>query len=334
VVVDVDTDYQVGMPELRVTPDRARAADLGVSIEDVATTVNALVGGMRVGKYSAAGRRLDVRMRLLAEERKTPDDLGRLYVRASSGELVPLTSVVTTVETPALQAIYRKDRERAISIFANVAPGHAQDEALALVEKLSKDLPLGYRAVLGGASVAFRESMGSLLFALALGIVFAYMVLASQFNSLLQPITVLTVLPLSVAGAVAALWAAGASLNVFSMIGLLLLMGIAKKNSIILVDYAGQARERGLDARAAMLEAGPMRLRPILMTSIATLMAAVPPALGIGPGSEIRQPMALSILGGVAVSTALSLVVVPSFYVAADAIKTRLGRLLSRKQPA
>ncbi|HEV8320885.1 MAG TPA: efflux RND transporter permease subunit [Myxococcota bacterium] len=334
VVVDVDTDYQVGMPELRITPDRARAADLGVPIEEVATTVNALVGGMRVGKYSAGGRRLDVRMRLLAEERRTPDDLGRLYVRGRSGDLVPLSSLVSTVETPALQAIYRKDRERAISIYANVAPGHSQDEALALVEKLAKDLPLGYRAVLGGASVQFRESFSSLLFALALGIIFAYMVLASQFNSLLHPVTVLTVLPLSVAGAAAALWATGTSLNVFSMIGLLLLMGIVKKNSIILVDYAGQARAEGASAREAMQRAGPVRLRPILMTSIATLMAAVPPALGLGPGSEIRAPMAVAVLGGVFVSTALSLMVVPAFYVVADGGVAWVGRVFGRKKAA
>src|SRR3989442_15098053 len=134
--------------------------------------------------------------------------------------------------------------------------------------------------------------MSSLVFALVLGVIVAYMILASQFNSFLHPITVLTILPLSIAGAAAALWLTGKSLNIFSMIGLLLLMGIVKKNSIILVDYANQNRERGLDARAAMLRAGPVRLRPILMTSVATFIAALPPALRIGPGSEIRTPMA------------------------------------------
>jgi multidrug efflux pump len=319
-VVDLDTDYQVGMPELRIIPDRARCADLGIPVEDVATAINALVGGLRVGKYSEGGRRLDVRLRLLAGQRARPEDVLRLRVRTASGDLVPLSAVVNIEERPALQAITRRDRERAISVFANVAPGHSQQAALATVETLGRDLPVGYRLVLGGASVAFQESMGSLVFVLFLGICVAYMVLASQFNSLMHPITVLTILPLSVAGAALGLWATGKTLNIFSMIGLLLLMGISKKNSIILVDYARQVHETGVSAREAMLTAGPRRLRPILMTSVATMMAALPPALGLGPGSEIRTPMAISVIGGLVVSTALSLIVVPVFFVTADGV--------------
>lgn len=325
-VVDLDTDYQLGMPELRVQPDRGRTADIGVSIDDVATTLNALVGGIRVGKYSSGGRRIDVRLKLLAEQRSRPEDLARLQVRTRSGELVPLSALVSYNEEPALQAITRRDRERAITVFANVAPGHSQDEALKKVEELSRKLPVGYRAVLGGASVAFRESMGSLLFALWMGILIAYMILASQFNSFLHPVTVLTILPLSVVGAVLALLLAGQTLNIFSMIGLLLLLGIVKKNSIILVDYANQFREGGMNARDAMEKAGPIRLRPILMTATATLMAAIPPALGLGPGSEIRAPMAIAVIGGLVLSTVLSLVVVPAFYVTADRAASRLKR--------
>ncbi|MDY7231039.1 efflux RND transporter permease subunit [Hyalangium rubrum] len=325
-VVDVDTDYQLGMPELRITPDRARVADLGISVETVASTLNALVGGVRVGKYSAGGRRIDVRLRLLADQRSRPEDLSRLKVRTASGELVPLSSLVKQEERPALQAITRRDRERAISVFANVAPGANQEEALAFVEQAAKELPGGTRVVLGGASVAFRESMSSLLFALFLGIGVAYMVLASQFNSFLHPVTVLTILPLSVAGAAFALLAAGTTLNIFSMIGLLLLMGIVKKNSIILMDYALQQREQGLDAVEAMQRAGPVRLRPILMTSIATMMAAVPAALALGAGSETRQPMSIAVLGGLSVSTVLSLLVVPAFYVVADRFFSRRRR--------
>ncbi|NTX16680.1 efflux RND transporter permease subunit [Myxococcus sp. CA056] len=324
-VVDVDTDYQLGMPELRITPDRARAADLGVPIQAVATTINALVGGVRVGKYSTGGRRIDVRMRLLAGQRSRPEDLAMLKVRTASGALVPLSSLVTQEERPALQAITRRDRERAISIFANVAPGSSQEEALATVERLAKDLPGGVRVVPGGASVAFRDSMSSLFFALFLGIGVAYMVLGAQFNSFLHPVTVLTILPLSVAGAAFALLGTGSTLNIFSMIGLLLLMGIVKKNSIILVDYALQQRELGLDAVESMLRAGPVRLRPILMTSTATMMAAVPAALALGAGSETRAPMSIAVLGGLSVSTVLSLVVVPAFYVVADRMKTRLA---------
>ncbi len=331
-VTDVDTDYLVGMPELRIVPDRDRAADLGVSVEEVATTINALVGGIRSGKYSTGGRRIDIRTRLLASQRTRPEDLSRLRVRTASGELVPLSALVKEDERPALQSVTRRERERAISIFANVAPGHSQNEAIGYVERLGKEFPPGYRAVLGGSSVAFRESMGQLMFALVLGIIVAYMVLASQFNSFLHPITVLSILPLSVAGAAFAMLVTGKTLNIFSMIGLLLLLGIAKKNSIILVDYAVQKQREGHSAREAMLKAGPIRLRPILMTSVATLMAAIPPALALGPGAETRGPMAIAIIGGLVISTALSLLVVPAFFVVADGAKTKLAEIVARRR--
>jgi multidrug efflux pump len=317
-VVDLDSDYRVGMPELRVTPDRAVCADVGVSVDDVATTINALVGGIRVGKYSTGGRRLDVRLKLMAGQRSRPEDISRLRVRARNGELIPLSSLVVFDEQAALQAITRRDRERAISIYANVAPGHSQAEALRVIEGLGGSLPVGYRVVLGGSSMAFRESMSSLLFAMVLGVLIAYMILASQFNSFKDPITIITILPLSIAGAAFALLITGKSLNIFSMIGLLLLMGIVKKNSIILVDYANAFKAKGFAAREAMEKAGPIRLRPILMTATATMMAAIPPALGIGSGSEIRMPMAIAVIGGLVLSTALSLLVVPAFYVVAD----------------
>jgi multidrug efflux pump len=325
-VTDLDSDYRVGMPELRVTPDRAVCADVGVSVDDVATTINALVGGIRVGKYSTGGRRLDVRLKLMAGQRSRPEDISRLRVRARNGELVPLSSLVLFEEQAALQAITRRDRERAISIYANVAPGHSQGEALRIIEGLGEGLPVGYRVVLGGSSMAFRESMSSLLFAMFLGIAIAYMILASQFNSFKDPITIITILPLSIAGAAFALLLAGQSLNIFSMIGLLLLMGIVKKNSIILVDYANAFREKGFGAREAMEKAGPIRLRPILMTATATMMAAIPPALGIGSGAEIRMPMAIAVIGGLVLSTALSLLVVPAFYVVSDKLKMGLKK--------
>ncbi len=326
-VVDLDSDYRVGMPELRVSPDRAVCADVGVSVDDVATTINALVGGIRVGKYSSGGRRLDVRLKLMAGQRSRPEDISRLRVRARNGDLIPLSSLVVFDEQAALQAITRRDRERAISVYANVAPGHSQSEALRIIEGLGRTLPVGNRVVLGGSSMAFRESMGSLLFAMFLGIAIAYMILASQFNSFKDPVTIITILPLSVAGAAFALLVTRQSLNIFSMIGLLLLMGIVKKNSIILVDYANAFKAKGFGAKEAMEKAGPIRLRPILMTATATLMAAIPPALGIGSGSEIRMPMAIAVIGGLILSTILSLVVVPAFYVVSD-------KLAKKKKPA
>jgi len=324
---DVDTDYQVGLPEVMVTPDRARTSDLGVSIQDLASTINALVGGVVVGKYSSAGRRLDVRMRMLLNERLTPEDIGKIDVRSSSGHMVPISTMVNVDERPVLQSINRIDRERSVTVSGNIAPGHSQSEALAYVTALTKDFPVGYHAVLGGQSSDFQDSMQSLAFALIFGIAAAYMILGAQFNSFLHPVTVLTILPLSVAGAFLGLWLGGKTLSIYSMIGILLLMGITKKNSIILVDYANAVREeKSLTAAAAMLEAGPIRLRPILMTTVATMMAAVPSALGLGAGSETRGPMAIAVLGGLTVSTALSLLVVPAFYVVADRAKQRVFR--------
>jgi multidrug efflux pump len=323
-ITDVESDYQLGAPELVVTPDRDRATDVGVSVQDIATTVSSLVGGVVVGQYSSGGRRMDIRLRLMASQRSRPEDLSLLRLRAGGGTLVPLSSVVLTKQQAELQQINHTDRERAITITGNVAPGHSQGEALAYVQTLAASSPPGYRVVLSGQSSQFGDAVSSLLFALLIGILVAYMVLASQFNSFLHPVTVLTILPLSVAGAVFALLAAGKTLNVFSMIGLLLLMGIVKKNSIILVDYASELREKeGLDARTAMLRAGPVRLRPILMTAVATLMAAVPSALGLGPGAETRAPMADAVIGGLVLSTALSLLVVPAFYVVADRLRSR-----------
>jgi len=321
---DVDSDYQVGSPELVVQPDRARATDLGIPVGDIANSVSALIGGDVIGQYSTGGRRIDINLRLNSNQRSRPEDLQLLRLRAANGTLVPLSSVVITSQTAELQAINHADRERAITITGNIAAGHAQGEAMTYVQTLGADLPSGYHIVASGSSSQFSDAMSSLVFALIIGILVAYMVLASQFNSFLDPVTVLTILPLSVAGAMFALFAAGKTLNVFSMIGLLLLMGIVKKNSIILVDYAKEVREHeGCDARNAMLKAGPIRLRPILMTAVATLMAAVPSALGLGPGKETRGPMADAVIGGLVLSTVLSLLVVPAFYVVADRLRSK-----------
>jgi HAE1 family hydrophobic/amphiphilic exporter-1 len=200
-------------------------------------------------------------------------------------------------------------------MFGNLKPGADQQKVLETALEIGKRiLPDGYKLVLSGSSESFRETRDSLVFALVLGLLVAYMVLASQFNSFLQPVTVLLSLPFSLTGALLGLWMGGMSLNLYSMIGLILLMGIVKKNSILLVDYSNQCVERGLPFREALLEACPTRLRPILMTSVATIAAALPQALSFGPGSESRSAMAVSVIGGVLLSTVLTLLVVPCFY--------------------
>lgn len=322
---DVKSDYDLGPPQLTISPDRPSASDVNVSVSDIASTITALVGGTTVGQYSTAGRRMNIEMRLLADQRSRPEDLQLIHVRSSGGVLVPLSQVTKTSQQPQLKSINHANRQRSIRISANVAPGKAQSDALAYVATLQKGLAPGYSIVLSGQSSDFGDAMGSLLFALIIGILVAYMVLASQFNSFIHPVTVLTILPLSLAGAMVALWITGKTLNVFSMIGLLLLMGIVKKNSIILVDYANEVKEKEhLDVREAMKRAGPVRLRPILMTAVATLMAAVPSAMGLGPGAETRGPMADAIIGGLLLSTVLSLFVVPAFYVVIDDINQKL----------
>ncbi len=313
--IDVDTDYKFGQPEIQITPNRDAAAARLVSVEDIGRVVGAMIGGVQTGKFTESGHRNDIRIRLEQNYRQDAKAIERLFVRNSRGELVPLSAVATVNERKTLNTITRKDRERAIGVFANVGPGHSQDEALKTVDRLAKEtLPEGYRIVLSGSAETFKESFQSLFFVLWLGIIVAYMVLGSQYNSFVHPFTVLLALPFSVSGAWLALYFTGLSLNIYSFIGVILLMGIVKKNSILLVDFANQRREEGLDVKEALLTACPQRLRPILMTSFATLAAAVPPALGLGAGSETRVPMATVIIGGVFISTLLTLFVVPCAY--------------------
>jgi multidrug efflux pump len=318
-MTDVDSDYQVGMPEVQIVPDRNKAADLGVSMAAIGDTIGAAIGGIRSGKFKDKGRRYDIRVRLLAQQRERPEDIGKLFVRTASGQLVRLADLVTIVQQPTLQAITRKDRQRAITIFANVAPGVSQADAVASAQKLAAGiLPEGYSAIPSGSTQAFQESFNSLAFAFVLGIVVAYMVLAAQFNAFTHPFTVLLALPFSVSGALLVLWLGGQSLNVYSMLGMILLMGIAKKNSIMLVDFTNQLREQGHERHEALLQACPIRLRPILMTSFATIAGALPAALALGPGAETQRSMALTLVGGMAISTLFTLFVVPAAYSVID----------------
>jgi len=324
-MVDVDTDYQAGMPEVQVIPDREKAAARGVDIASIGDAVNAMIGGVRVGKFTKNGKRYDIRIRLVDRDRKTPSDIGKIWVRNNRGELIRLSEVMKITEKPTLLSISRRNRERAIGIFANPAPGVSQGAALEEMQKLGKELlPEGYRLVLSGSSQTFQESFGGLLMALVFGIFVAYMVLASQFNSFIHPFTVLLALPFSITGAFVALLIGRQSLNIYSMIGMILLMGIVKKNSILLVDFTNHRRREGkMGVTEALLNACPVRLRPILMTSFATIAAAIPPALGIGPGAETRIPMALVVIGGVLFSTFLTLLVVPCAYSLASGLESR-----------
>ncbi len=313
--VDVDTDYKVGQPEIEVFPRRREAADRGVSIQEIGQTINAMMGGVRAGKFTEGGRRNDVRVRVEKPFRQQASDIQELFVRNDNGQRVSLKQLTDIHEKSILKSITRRDRERAIGITANLAEGKSQTEVFKVVEDLAKkNLPPGYRVVFGGASKTLGESFSGLYFALYLGIVVSYMVLASQYNSFIQPFIVLLALPFSISGACLGLFLFKNSLNIYSFIGLILLMGIAKKNSILLVDFTNQERRKGKNVTDALLEACPKRLRPILMTSFATIAAAIPPALALGPGSETRIPMSIVVMGGMIVSTIMSLFVVPAAY--------------------
>ncbi|MBX3020088.1 MAG: efflux RND transporter permease subunit [Bdellovibrionales bacterium] len=315
-MTDVNSDLLTGAPEVHIVPNRQRASERGVEVTAIGRVVNATIGGAIAGGFEHEGHRYDVRVKLEEEKRSPVERVKELFVRNNRGELVALASVVDVKEAVVASSISRKNRERAISIFGNVGEKLSQQESIDHAQKIAQSiLPEGYSFRISGSAEEFTSAFMGLVIALVLGFVVAYMVLASQFNSFIDPFVVFVALPFSFSGAFLGLLIGGQSLNLFSMIGLVLLMGIVKKNSILLVDFTNQVRETDkAPVREALIMACPNRLRPILMTSIATIAGALPAALSFGPGAEARQPMAIAVIGGVFVSTLLTLYVVPSVY--------------------
>lgn len=321
--VDVDTDYRLGQRELTIIPDRRELIRRGVSADAVSQILQVSIAGLRNGQYMADGKKHDIRFKVYENQIRDKDDVKKLFVRNNYGNLISLSDLVSTDNKPALQSINRINRQRAISVYGNLAPGQSQGVVLAEARKISENiLPEGYSFNLEGAAAGFSSSFQNLYLVLLIGIVIAYMILAVQFNSFRDPISILMALPFSVTGAFLILWISGSSLNLFSFIGLIVLMGIAKKNSIMLIEFTTQLRhEHKLDYTEALLKACPVRLRPILMTSVATIMAALPLVIGEGMGAETRKPMGLVIIGGTIVSTVFTLFVVPLFYLVLNQIR-------------
>ena len=313
---DLDTDFKLGLPELLIRPDRQKMAERGVSIQAVADTLNAAVAGMRQNQITEGGRRYDIRVKLHDEQVRSSKDIELIDVRNDFGLRVPLAELVKFEDHSTFQSITRVNRQRAIGVFGNVAGTHGQGQVLDRAEQIAREvLPEGYDFSLEGAAAGLAESFRSLGVALLLGIIVAYMILAVQFNSFIHPISILAALPFSMTGALLVLWLSGVSLNLFSFIGLIVLMGIAKKNSILLVEFTNHVRAEGVkDIRQAILKACPIRLRPILMTSVATVAAAAPLIFGNSIGQETRTPMGLTIAGGTIISTIFTLFVVPCLY--------------------
>jgi hydrophobe/amphiphile efflux-1 (HAE1) family protein len=329
--VSLDKSLKLGMPELRVKPDREKAAALGISARDIAQTVQVMIGGMDVGVFKEAGRRYDIRVRLEEEYRRDPAAIGQLYVRSREGEAIELRNVVDVVTTAAPSEITRTARQRSVSITGSLEE-RTLGEAIQIAQRIAAEiLPEGASLGLAGQAEAMREGAEQFMLAVALAILVIYMVLAAQFESLVHPLTVMLALPLAMVGALGGLLVTGNTLNLFSMIGVILLFGLVTKNSILLVDYANQLRKEGLDKVEAMKRAAPVRMRPVLMTAISMIFGVMPAALGIGPGAESRAPMAIATAAGMFSSTMLTLLVVPLFYVviddAADFVKRGFRRL-------
>ncbi|HET7585285.1 MAG TPA: efflux RND transporter permease subunit [Gemmatimonadaceae bacterium] len=324
-LVNVDTDLRVNKPELTVHYERDRAEDLGVAVADVSGTLQTMLGGRRVTTFTRNNKLYDVIAQLEPEERATPSDMSGLFVRSSNGELVQLSSLARVSEGVGPRQLNHFDRVPSFTLSAGVQPGFTLGEALDTLGALSTAaLPRGSTTALAGESRELAESGSALYFAFALALLVVFMVLASQFESLLHPFTVILAVPLAVTGALLTLRLAHSTLNIYSQIGMILLIGLVTKNSILLVEYANQLKERGLDSVQAMLESGRIRLRPILMTSTATVMGALPIALGLGAGSTSRRPLGYAIVGGVLFSTALTLFLVPAVYVILDLARERV----------
>ncbi|MGH7502905.1 MAG: efflux RND transporter permease subunit [Longimicrobiales bacterium] len=323
-LLNVDTDLRVTKPELVVTLDRDRAEDLGVPARDIATTLQTLLGGRDVSRFTSDNKLYDVILRLDPEERATPSDITGLEVRGHDGALIPLDAVASVEERVGPRQLNHYNRVRSFTLSASMAPGFTLGEALdSLNAAAAEVLPPGSTIDLAGESREFRESSNTLYFAFVLSLIFVFMVLAAQFESMIHPFTVLLAVPLAVTGALGALWLAGSTLNVYSQIGMILLIGLVTKNSILLVTYANDMRERGMDALEAAREAGRIRLRPILMTSVASICGALPIALGLGAGAGSRRPLGYAIVGGLIVSTLITLFLVPAVFLVFERMRGR-----------
>ncbi len=316
---DVDTNLELDKPELRANIDRARAADLGVSTSDIATSVNVMVGGdQEVTRYrdASVNEDYDVQLRVESANRTDPDAIGRLYVPSENGDLVRLDNVVNIERGVSPSRIDRLDRERQVTVSASVAPGFALADRIEAMrgEIAQMGLPVGYTTTVTGRGRELERTFDEFVWAFLLSIVFMYMILASQFESTVHPITILLSLPLAIPFALLSQWLTGSTLNLYSALGILVLFGVVKKNSILQVDHMNNLRAHGMDRESAILQANRDRLRPILMTTLALVAGMLPLALGTGPGAEERRSIAVVVIGGQSLSLLLTLLVTPVAY--------------------
>ncbi|MCX5885794.1 MAG: efflux RND transporter permease subunit, partial [Proteobacteria bacterium] len=317
-VVDVGSNMELTKPEVRVYIDRNKAGDMGVDILSIAQNINTMIGGQDVTKFKEGGKSYDVRVRLIADQRKIPEDIDRLLVRTQKKDLIRLSNVVDVREEIGPNIINRKDRMRSVTIYGNLE-NKPLGEAVKDAQKIAGEvLPEGYSLALSGSAEQMRESFLGIIFALGLAVVVTYMILAAQFESFIHPFTIMLAVPLSMIGALGYLWITGNTINIMSMIGMIMLTGLVVKNSILLVDYTIHLRSQGMERNEAVLRAGKVRLRPILMTAVTTIAGALPVALSLGAGGESRAPMGIAAAGGMTTSTLLTLFVIPVVYTLLD----------------
>ena len=326
-LVDLDRSSQPGKPEMHVDVDRNRASRVGLSTAMVGATVRTLVNGQTASRYREPGREADIVVRLRPEDRSRLNDILSLTLTSTTGQQVPLQNVASISSSIGPTSIRRLNRQPQIVVGANFVgrpQGAVSNDVRARLDKLQ--LPPGVTVSFGGQTQTMQESFGSLLFSMMLSVVFVYMVLASQFGSFTQPIVLMLALPLSIIGAFLALLIVGFAFDMTAMIGIILLMGLVTKNSILLVDFTNDLRKRGISRDEALLIAGPIRLRPILMTTLSLILGMLPVALGLGSGGSFRAPMAVAVIGGLITSTVLTLLLVPVAYSIMDALVSRVTR--------
>ncbi|MCP3098248.1 efflux RND transporter permease subunit [Myxococcus sp. K15C18031901] len=324
---DIDSTFRSGKPQFDVRVDRERAAQVGVPAAQVGTALRAYLGRDEFMKYREGGETYDVKLRLPDATLASEEALGQLTVRTSNGQLVELRSVADIVPSEGPVQIDRQNQRRQITLLANLAPGYTLGEGMGyLTAQAQQDLPKGVVGTFSGNAKEMGKTASAFGMALGLGILLLYMILASQFGSYIHPFTIMLSLPFAFIGAIAALLLSGHALSMIALIGVIMLMGLVVKNGILLVDFTQQLRDAGKSARDALLQAAPVRLRPILMTTIAMVAGMVPVALAQGDGAETRVPMALVIIGGLVSSTVLTLVVVPVVYSLLDGLSARFQR--------
>jgi HAE1 family hydrophobic/amphiphilic exporter-1 len=312
----LDLDVQLNLPQLEVNIDRTLAANLGLNAKDIATAISLYAGGTNVASFNDAisdGQRYDIRIKADELALQQASDLSKIYLRNSRGELVRLDAVASFKSTLGPAVISRYDLQYAVNFFAN--PTVALSEASDIVKKVAAEVvPPDYNLKFSGQAEEMQKTIKNMAFVFTLAFILLYMVLASQFNSFTQPFVIMLAQPLAIIGGLVALWLTGQTLNIYSMIGLVLLIGLVAKNSILLIDLTNQLRNQGASIQEALSEACPVRLRPVLMTSLTIILALTPAALGLGAGSETNKPLSVAIIGGMISSTLLTLVVVPAAY--------------------